>query len=1842
MKHFRFVALGSLCLLPFLFFAQGLSFQQQNPTSFDICGQASFKVRVSNNEGIALNNIRIGIKLPSGMSYIPQSGRGMVENNITNLNNPEFVLPALNVGQSIDISYEVFAGCELFDLVNQNLTFSNQYHYSFGSKTDSIYSQPPFELNTAYLVIESINDINTTTDMTVSRPISIKNTRIGACKSFRFFEKHSPMKVQTSQGTLLTKTDTTLLLQFGPVDFLQIGDKDSLFERDEVLILNEKLSSVDCNSNQVRSDYKVSWGCNNIACQENTVFANTTFINATQKADIQILTEPLAPICICDSLGEVQRFTVINSGKGTAENFCIIFEAHDKNVKGTTAFVRDSFRTSQASKIRSITFGPNESSCDYEHASREFKVCFEDILPGDTIVLYFRFFTCLGSVPSNPSARLFYLYSYNYNSKCVFPSSAGKMNVLAEFPYQKELQTDLQLLTPKNNFKPDEIVPYKVKLFTERKRTKEILFAQVIIPCVLELDSSSLQVSGASNYSLDLERNTFSTFLNYKFSPPFLDSVEINFLLKANCNSSCLEKIKSDGAYFNISSCRLQDTVKPSVLTGVCASSLLSCRDTFYHCGPRQSKELIHSVQCPNLKLNIDSIPGYVLFNSNSKRHSFGLNDLNEDRFQDGTTKDTSLFNALKLITGDTLYSLIKAEVIQDIASANLDSISIMFQTELSYSSGLIKLNIIKKKLGTVYETNINRFSLYSSNNPPVSCYIPVVPDVSYGNGIYFGITRDTLVKYGTQVPSDFKFEDGDSLIVEFYGRVSSVSAGRISQADQILRIMIFDRNKLTPRFSCGRDKTTFQVVTMNINITESSPTGVICDVVNLPSYTIKGSDVINPFFEKEQRLFYGLDSMLFITTASYKIDSVRLDYFYFSKTGSQLIHSKTYIPTLEGIGWKLVHPDLLSDVWDESYGIQVAPFASLISCSQTSKDTLPSVNTILFINSKNNFPFYFGTNHNNIINQFAYSKISKLNIINGSNQFKINTNGVISSSKNISTTALLGKTGSSGSLKICFSSKKGEINNFNITTGSKLNVEKINDSCFFIKNINGDSSYVLSITATNQACDGDTIFIKSNWSCSQDLNKIQDSCLSSIQKIPVIPQLPELELDVMQADRVSDLCDTLAKMNIEFYNGDFGVAYDVLMNVSIPSGITILSSSLEYSYPAGSPFKPLSLPQTIGAGLYQWNLSELIAEIKQNGLRGINEAPYNRILIRFNPKTDCSSLVNSFIQVSVSGKSLCDQPTNSIIRSGKQIQIKNLELNGNVNIEASVQNTGCSDLALVKLKVITDQSFSNLDTLRISLPSSIDYFNSSYKSNSGLSSSISRIEKTSNQTVLIIASLPSVNKILDAEFSVFGVNRSQCSTNPIQISLDQLKSAFCKETNQFCQVRLERSSYSLNFNIKRATAKINSIENNEQCGADQVGLTVNYTINNVSNSFDSTFQLKLYSDQNQNQRLDPNDQLLELKQIPFPQGRDSASLTSSFCIDKKSLASCKVFALLSSSCFCKADTQIYLTGLDSLYIRDSICSGTSLKLGVNSVAGRQYRWYGDGLLCDSCSSWIFNSTRQGSKDSVFNFRLEELIDSSCSQIYFYEILVYAIPVGKKEIINICKNKSIVLDAGSRISPQWSGPMISNPSSKTQTIIAIENTEYYLSYLDVHSCPVTDTFCIRLYSDWPNLTISHDTTILLGSSVNLMVTEGFHYKWSPSVGLDCDNCSSVKASPSSSTVYCVKIESDQGCDTTLCVKVNVVFPNCDSSSIFIPNAFTPNSDGKNDKLFVRVQNIDRIVFVIYNRWGQKVFESNDASIGWDGSFGGELLAPDVFGYCVEAFCFNGSKITKKGNVTLLK
>ena len=210
----------------------------------------------------------------------------------------------------------------------------------------------------------------------------------------------------------------------------------------------------------------------------------------------------------------------------------------------------------------------------------------------------------------------------------------------------------------------------------------------------------------------------------------------------------------------------------------------------------------------------------------------------------------------------------------------------------------------------------------------------------------------------------------------------------------------------------------------------------------------------------------------------------------------------------------------------------------------------------------------------------------------------------------------------------------------------------------------------------------------------------------------------------------------------------------------------------------------------------------------------------------------------------------------------------------------------------------------------------------------------------------------------------------------------------------------------------------------------------------------------------------------------------------------------------------------------------------------------------------------------------------------------------------------------------------------------TASVGSLNQGTYTVIVTDANGCIQSATAVV---GGTPSATVNAgvDVLILTGDTTNLSAVAGtgaVTYSWTPSVGLSCSNCANPTASPLQTTQYCVTVTDTNGCTASDCVTITVETPCPENAAIDLPTAFTPNGDGHNDRFFIAGLNscVTQYNLVIFNRWGEKVFESSDLTVSWDGTFHGRSLDPGVFVYYFSAVFTNKQSVTKKGNISLIR
>jgi gliding motility-associated-like protein len=243
----------------------------------------------------------------------------------------------------------------------------------------------------------------------------------------------------------------------------------------------------------------------------------------------------------------------------------------------------------------------------------------------------------------------------------------------------------------------------------------------------------------------------------------------------------------------------------------------------------------------------------------------------------------------------------------------------------------------------------------------------------------------------------------------------------------------------------------------------------------------------------------------------------------------------------------------------------------------------------------------------------------------------------------------------------------------------------------------------------------------------------------------------------------------------------------------------------------------------------------------------------------------------------------------------------------------------------------------------------------------------------------------------------------------------------------------------------------------------------------------------------------------------------------------------------------------------------------------------------------------------------------------------------------------ICATKSVQLIASGTDLYSWS-PMdgLNNPTSGNPVASPGVTTTYYVTGMDSKKCfSKTDSVKVIVHPN-PDVTIVNNALVVEKGSKTLINTTGSDniqkWFWDPSQGLSCNTCPQPILWAQKSMTYTVKVQTDFGCSDTAQLTVHVL---CDQSKIYIPSAFTPNGDGKNDRFYV-ISSIDNPVraFVIYNRAGEMIFSkkghsTNYSADGWDGTYRGIPVPPGTYVYHIEVMC-NDAVVPFTGTITLIR
>ncbi len=320
-----------------------------------------------------------------------------------------------------------------------------------------------------------------------------------------------------------------------------------------------------------------------------------------------------------------------------------------------------------------------------------------------------------------------------------------------------------------------------------------------------------------------------------------------------------------------------------------------------------------------------------------------------------------------------------------------------------------------------------------------------------------------------------------------------------------------------------------------------------------------------------------------------------------------------------------------------------------------------------------------------------------------------------------------------------------------------------------------------------------------------------------------------------------------------------------------------------------------------------------------------------------------------------------------------------------------------------------------------------------------------------------------------------------------------------------------------------------------------------------------------------------------------------------------------------------------------------NVCAGNSVQLSAQGA--QTYQWSPtQGLSCSTCPNPV------ATPGSNITYTLNASSTAGCNTTGTVSIIVQQpLQINVSPNMAVCGRARTNLFAVGANTYKWSpaaglsSTIIPNPVASPDT-----TTTYMVIGYDLSGC-FKDTGYVKItVNPIPAIELGPDVTLPTGTVFQMQpqVLSGpiVSWLWTPAINLSCTNCPTPTTAVKFDIAYNAQVRNIYGCVANDSIRIHTF---CEGSQVFVPNAFTPDGDGRNDILMVRSSGVNLVrSFKIYSRWGELIFEKNNfppnsPAYGWDGRIKGKIGSAEVYVYTLEVTCDNNEKIVFKGNLSIL-
>ncbi len=1716
--------------------AQSVSFEL--PDDMVVCQSEAFSIIITNDGNAPLSDIELELILPCQIEYVSGSVQGSFTKDESDLNQPVFTVPDLQVGATATIRIELFAPCDnLICIDNADVFFNTAIvRHNLGQKeTDSDF----YVVETALPVITRIEApiLSGAKGEVIERKIYIRNSRPGYLDSLRFIDTYKEgLEIKSDIGIDLSSSSGIFELLLTGNEFRRFGDGDDLFEFNEEICITEtiKIDACGFDVSAIRSDLHVEWGCQNSICPSpfipQTALINLEF-NITEGPILEVFPFVQNPCCYCSTDPTQQSILIRN-----LDNFhfasTIVLSVSTEGYDGS--FFQDvpiemetSSGTISLSPFYSISEGNSCSSG--ESFFRRFYVIIPEIAPGEEVILSWNTIFCNHE---DCNDKLYeWDYAFTYSKECTIPGDVFHFDgavAISELPYL--LVTSFGD-SPDFEYLDQELIELRIASpFLDKK--SGTLDVSIEFSCQLDVTEEDWLFGGVSPSSISESTSNISgNFvydLQYDLPLDFTNDTirfEVQFLCTDNCDDGFCEEVF-------ISSC-LSPCESEIFLFDIITTTSLNFDECNNECLIQSCDFQIFSYDC-NIPICETVIDGYLDSSFELYRLNIGEADNDNDHFADGSGEvDLSLIRLDRAITGDTIRAEINAEVIIDLPGASFEKGILDITTKMIRSNGLDLTfqfleyaKLIHPAIGFInFSTSLEIIDA-SSGNSYLCDDVPYFTLDSSGIRAYdIDLTR--LINRGCDIPIDYKYENGDSikLIADFFINYNIKSLllnyGSIEleflNVNSIFNGQLEDQSDL---FVCQCPRKNMEVANYKTVVTTNgvdidccygeSAAGGFSKILKFGTFT--------DFFPYEYKPAVILENLLMprvegLSLLESKLISVRSNdeivlvdmgspSTYIDIDLSNVINDTIEIENAENVSgfYKLNPTKDLNLSWDDNLELRVLFNYKNENCLFQGDVDYPGKKEIEFAPGILHTNFEVNLEHQTIL--LGKQPVLDLNIdLCEVTSFSDRIEWEFQLSNTIFNNALL----DSFTENIWFHpiSENEQLSQFvleDIDNG--IQIDKTND-IFQIGRLYQEEIKNFRLTAINASCTQEEIRFRFGWACESYTSIDSSSCFED--EVLCLGTSPPGVVDMLidSSSTSAPLCDTMPWLEIEIFNAGLGPLVNLELSAILPFGLFIEENTSQIEYTSGTQnFISISDPIDMSNNIVVWSIDKDVLDIQTEGLQGVNSFPQNSITFRFKTRTNCDFISGSRIIYDIAANKLCGEPSNTVSKISGKLQIFDAvpSYTASIGIEHQ-QVSPCSDTLEIQINILANSITGFEDNLAVQLPEGLSYVPGS------CSGDLSDCNPIQNDNLLVWP-LSAGLQDLSINFQLIGLEDQDCDLLFIPIYTTTQIDATCLTDNMTCGLKISTGEIIARIPIKRPIFEIDNIEISD-LESDNTVSSLNITISNQGEENSDSVRLSLYLDDDRNGTVSDGD--IFIADYSFDEhienGNQIELLISNLDLTIDQL--CQIIILIDEdkNCICIPDE-----GLNDkpIIIKESdihtICSGDSILIGIDSLMDHNYQWQSSKhISCSECSVTSFSAINPGFQKETFFLTLEDINKDGCQVHYIFQVDVAPQPRIWSEAHEICLGEETTILASDASNYNWEGDGIVDPSLQVQIVSPSQTSNYYVSITDHYGCTAVDSAEV-IVIDLPVVSAGEDILLCFGQQAQLEVMDpdsSFEYAWFP-------------------------------------------------------------------------------------------------------------------------------------------